>query len=354
MFFWCLCQPAKVMNINKRVRVFDSHGHAEQDKLVQQEARLDAHGMWTDSYTTCSCRCHTGYVGESCERALAQACPYACSGHGQCGLDGSCTCDAGYEGVGCHIASAVCPSSCSGHGRCHTLDGSAVGICRCARGYTSSSCAVWSAEGPSSELIATATATALSSSSINAARTPTASNSTVEAAAAAPNAATDLWSPAATSAGATAAAAATASAEGRSWSPRTWVQYSFVAKAALAAVEAVRHELGADVVPELACPSACSGRGLCSPSGACACADGYTGAACHLLTFSCKANCSGASQILPPPPPNCALSPLDQILTTAAPSPSPSQATVAASSVAVCATKTPSDHNAIKWASSRF
>jgi len=303
----CVCQPAKVINMTERVRVFDARGRAGQDKLVTQEVRVDAHGVKTEAFVTCSCSCHRGFTGDTCAQAHAlTGCPFACSGHGHCGVDGACSCDAGYTGEGCHLVSSICPASCSGHGICHTINGSASGQCSCAHGFTGASCATYSPEAPPPMLIAATTAAALSSvdeaantTNLIAAAASNVTNLTASAAAAAHASASASasapTSPAAKSAGAAAAASvrAEASAESSAWSA-SWPQYGFVAKAAQAAAEAVRHELGAGA-EQVAdrCPEGCSGRGLCSPSGLCSCADGFTGAACHLATFACEANCSG-------------------------------------------------------------
>lgn len=61
-----------------------------------------------------TCDCMSGWTGAHCQR---RACPHACSGHGKCGKDGRCTCDADWSGTDCATA-ITCPNDCSGKGRC--------------------------------------------------------------------------------------------------------------------------------------------------------------------------------------------------------------------------------------------
>ena len=77
------------------------------------------------------CACPAEYFGPSCATYCA---PEAtCSGHGSCAAaDGSCVCDAGFDGAGCETDH----TSCSGHG---AFDGES-NSCRCEAGFGGEDC----------------------------------------------------------------------------------------------------------------------------------------------------------------------------------------------------------------------
>jgi len=90
--------------------------------------------------------CQAGYNASSfpkCTKDVA-SCPGNCSGHGQCELDGSCTCEPPFNGTDCgYIA---CPNDCSGHGECETEIGRPRGVkrgeCVCNDGWSNDDCGV--------------------------------------------------------------------------------------------------------------------------------------------------------------------------------------------------------------------
>jgi hypothetical protein len=59
-------------------------------------------------------------------------CPHNCSGHGKCGADGVCVCEAEYTTKDCSIVR--CPNDCSGHGACNG------GVCDCDTWWTGPYC----------------------------------------------------------------------------------------------------------------------------------------------------------------------------------------------------------------------
>jgi hypothetical protein len=85
---------------------------------------------------TCACQCHAQWAGADCSyRTCPQGLQWSgepsgtdqlhsvsavCSNAGKCSTDdGSCVCQAGFEGLACERMS--CPSGCSGHGACVSL-----------------------------------------------------------------------------------------------------------------------------------------------------------------------------------------------------------------------------------------
>ena len=61
---------------------------------------------------------HLPYISPAC---ASRRCVADCSGHGTCGADGACRCEAGWSGppsAPCSVQGAGCPNGCSHHGRC--------------------------------------------------------------------------------------------------------------------------------------------------------------------------------------------------------------------------------------------
>lgn len=74
-----------------------------------------------------------GYVITVADTDCFAPCPGHCTGHGIC-IEGTCSCDLGYEGADCSDLS--CPNDCSGQGECdHSR-----GRCECQAGFTLEDC----------------------------------------------------------------------------------------------------------------------------------------------------------------------------------------------------------------------
>ena len=93
------------------------------------------------------CSCHGEWYGPACGRKMCSRGinTLSCSGHGACGDNGKCTCDAMFEGDACEEHDCTMSSAggsingtieCSGHGTCQEAS------CVCDLGYTDSSCSI--------------------------------------------------------------------------------------------------------------------------------------------------------------------------------------------------------------------
>ena len=176
------------------------------------------------------CKCHAGYAGATCMRAVPNICIHNCGGHGRCAADGMCLCDSGFGGRDCsrRVATPGCVAGCSGHGLCGPH-----GHCICEPGFAGAGCERVGVVPPPSPLPPL-----------------------------------QLPAPFPVMPFAEALAAVTAAA-------------------ARVMVSAVRF-----APPALLCPANCSGHGQCS-RGRCFCHPGFRGAGCELVARRCEAMCSG-------------------------------------------------------------
>eukprot|EP00009_Paramoeba_aestuarina_P009137 CAMPEP_0201519158 /NCGR_PEP_ID=MMETSP0161_2-20130828/9782_1 /ASSEMBLY_ACC=CAM_ASM_000251 /TAXON_ID=180227 /ORGANISM="Neoparamoeba aestuarina, Strain SoJaBio B1-5/56/2" /LENGTH=1055 /DNA_ID=CAMNT_0047917109 /DNA_START=322 /DNA_END=3489 /DNA_ORIENTATION=+ len=78
-----------------------------------------------------NCEADTGLTGSGV------LCPRDCSGYGDCGTDGQCTCYEGYTGLDCSLS--VCEDDCNNAGVC---DGE-TGACDCVEDYAGTTCAIF-------------------------------------------------------------------------------------------------------------------------------------------------------------------------------------------------------------------
>ena len=98
------------------------------------------------------CLCYVGYGGSSCNITTCENFAYcsgngfpalksqdhvnmSVTGHGSCRLDGTCECNAGWQGSACDLFSCDGVNDCSGHGDCIE-----VNACSCHVGYTGATC----------------------------------------------------------------------------------------------------------------------------------------------------------------------------------------------------------------------
>jgi len=95
------------------------------------------HGSCANS----SCVCDTNWLGADCALVSAaitgDSCPGNCSSHGACTGNQSCLCDPGYVGMTCEIETwaAGCLSNCSNRGSCTVNE-----TCSCGMGFTGVYC----------------------------------------------------------------------------------------------------------------------------------------------------------------------------------------------------------------------
>jgi hypothetical protein len=100
--------------------------------------------------------CDSGYGGSSC--SLLRFCSIgdlnACSGHGTCevrnGNSSMCACDPGWTGTLCSSRTSIqinsistCPFNCSGHGSCLLQGPAGNNTCSCDLGWLGQDCAIW-------------------------------------------------------------------------------------------------------------------------------------------------------------------------------------------------------------------
>lgn len=292
----CVCGEAQKLNVTRRVRIFDEHGHAGQDATVTEEVRVDVRGERTTAESTCGCQCHKGYVGFLCEETDGSNCPNACSGRGTCGPDDACVCDAGFVGNDCSRAiGGACPSACSGHGSCLSPP-----VCACHQGYGGQACGELVALAPPPSPPPPPPASPPTEVGVAAQR------AAADADVAARSINATAWPQYSAQAGALKSAAVLGSVEQPAAAAApTQIQIEAGSASAATAAAGAATLVGSAIAPHAvgvsklaarvaARQTGCSGRGYAGADG-CVCADGYTGLTCETLAFACAhlSNCSG-------------------------------------------------------------
>ena len=102
-------------------------GFGGQDCSCKTHDNLHSDAKVCSGHGVCGqrkCYCDTMHMwgGIECQEKL---CPNECSSHGECSLNGTCTCQEGWSGEDCSLTD--CPDQCSGHGVCMVQSGGGGG-----------------------------------------------------------------------------------------------------------------------------------------------------------------------------------------------------------------------------------
>ncbi|KAK3101710.1 hypothetical protein FSP39_005732 [Pinctada imbricata] len=102
------------------------------------ECNTQCSGTGTCVNGTCDCGFNGGR-GTLCEKAGCPGYVDDCTNHGTCNpATGQCSCNSGWSGNGCHIAS--CPQDCNSHGTCTATLTTVTPYCTCSTNYFGHAC----------------------------------------------------------------------------------------------------------------------------------------------------------------------------------------------------------------------
>lgn len=134
---------------------------------MESDLPCSGHGSCDPATNACTCwekwmglECSAKFPGvcegilnctvDKCD-CMPSRCVNMCSGHGDCGEDGRCTCANDFTGLDCSF-NLGCPNDCSGHGECHKMANAAGteyhdglmyhGKCGCSDMYTGDDCSI--------------------------------------------------------------------------------------------------------------------------------------------------------------------------------------------------------------------